>query len=321
MFTPDISAAKNTSSLATALDTDTGLDEVLAWFSAQPDLEERFGSVLRQSIDEVLDGQRTGRFDLNELAKTEKTYLGTKVEIVARAAFGLGTGQHMDYLIAGHEVDAKFTMLKNWTIPGEADEHICLLIKADDEASTFQVGLIRIQDGLMNSGRNRDGKRTLSRVGRSAIRWIIPAGRLPANILMSLSQADRLAIFNPPGSSRRGNGGQQRVNELFRRASERRVDRNTVLTVASQDDGPKRVRDSRKHLSGEGILILGHQNQHPHIARSLGVPIPDKGSWVSVRVTDLGASADSDRPTAQIAGSHYAVWAEGDPVTPAPASY
>src|SRR5690349_20771968 len=88
---------------------DEGLLAVLDWLRRQPRMEQRFGAVLRQSIDEVLDGQRTGRYDLEALESTEKTYLGTKVEIVARSAFELGRGDYMDYSIAGHEVDAKFT--------------------------------------------------------------------------------------------------------------------------------------------------------------------------------------------------------------------
>ncbi len=90
---------------------------------------ERFGNVLRQSIDEVLDGQRTGRFDIYaaDVAKTERTYLGTKVEIVCQDEFDLGRNQKMDYLIAGHEVDAKFSMSSVFgqAIPKEAvDQNI-----------------------------------------------------------------------------------------------------------------------------------------------------------------------------------------------------
>lgn len=48
------------------------------------DPAKKFGQAVRQAIDEVLDGPRTGRCKLAELAKTEKTYVGTKVEIVVR---------------------------------------------------------------------------------------------------------------------------------------------------------------------------------------------------------------------------------------------
>ena len=39
---------------------------------------------LREALDEVIDTPRTGRFTLSQLEKTEKTYIGTKVEILVR---------------------------------------------------------------------------------------------------------------------------------------------------------------------------------------------------------------------------------------------
>ncbi|MET9533878.1 NaeI family type II restriction endonuclease [Streptomyces sp. NPDC006649] len=321
MLPLDISAATNASVPSFDTGSDPALDAVFNWFSSQNNLQERFGYVLRQSIDEVLDGQRTGRFDIKFLEKTEKTYLGTKVEIITRAEFNLSRGTSMDYSVAGNDVDAKFTILKNWTIPHEADGHICLLMRANDYESKFQVGLLRIRNEFLNVGRNRDGKRTPSAVGRSAIRWIIPDGKLPENILMSLPESDRNAIFHASDGYRGGgNGGQLRTDELFRRARNKLIDRNTVLTVASQDDGPKRVRDARNRLRGEGIMILGAQDQHPHIARALGLTAPHKGSWMAVRVTNLGPNAGTRR-TAEVMGNRYGLWTEGDPHTPAPASY
>jgi hypothetical protein len=38
--------------------------------------------LLRKAIDEVIDAPRTNRFTLDEIEKTEKTYLGIKVEIL-----------------------------------------------------------------------------------------------------------------------------------------------------------------------------------------------------------------------------------------------
>ena len=61
------------------------------------------------------------------------------------------------------------------------------------------------------------------------------------------------AIFARPS-------GQQRVNELFRRAQRMRVSRTVVATVAMQDDYMKRVRGgggARDQLREEGIVIFG----------------------------------------------------------------
>ncbi|WP_329340268.1 restriction endonuclease [Streptomyces sp. NBC_01352] len=321
LFSRDVAAANNIARPTGPLEEDPNLQEVINWFTKQPELERRFGQSIRQSIDEVLDGQRTGRFNIDELEKTEKTYLGTKVEIILRAEFRLGRGRDMDYSIATHEVDSKFTIGENWTIPGEADQHICLLARASDHKANYRAGLLRIHSEFLNAGKNRDGKRTLSTAGRSAVRWIIPDGKLPENILLTLSSEERAAIFNASAGHRSsGNGGQSRTNELFRRVQERLINRNTVLTVARQDDSPKRVRDARIHLRGDGIMILGHMKQHPHIARDLGLPVPDKGSWVAVRVAEVTAS-DSARRTTRISGKDYAIWQKGDRDDVAPAEY
>ncbi|WP_433418751.1 NaeI family type II restriction endonuclease [Microtetraspora malaysiensis] len=143
---------------------DRSLDAVESWFRAQSKMDERFGEVLRQSIDEVLDGQRTGRFDIyaSNVAKTERTYLGTKVEIVCQDEFQLERGQAMDYRIAGHQVDAKFSMSSQFgqAIPREAIGHLCLLMYAHDRRGRFSVGLVRAKEDILNTGANQDGKRT-----------------------------------------------------------------------------------------------------------------------------------------------------------------
>ncbi|MEU7161279.1 NaeI family type II restriction endonuclease [Streptomyces chrestomyceticus] len=292
---------------------DTGVQEVADWFNAHPGMEEKFGSCFRQAIDEVLDGQRTGRFDITsrEVASTEKTYLGTKVEIIVRSAFGLPHGQRMDYQVTGHDVDAKWTIYSNWTIPKEADGHICLLMKADDHRSTFSVGLLRIEDAYLNTGENRDSKRSVSAAGRAATKWLVINGQLPRNALLALTPAEQAAVF----SSR---SGQARTNELFRRVHGQIVNRNTVLTVARQDDSPKRVRDARKHLAKEGIIILGHQGRHPLAARDLGLPVPRKGEWTAVRITAVPET--SSRRKTLLSGTYYAV-ADAGESSPAPSSY
>jgi hypothetical protein len=291
---------------------DDGLQAVLAWFRQYDDLEAIFGSVFRQSIDEVLDGARTGRFDIQDPAvgKTERTYLGTKVEIVTRATFELAKGTRMDYTIAGHDIDAKFSLGGVWQIPTEAMGHLCLLMAADDARGTFKVGVIRIRANLLNAGNNKDGKKTLSSAGRAAIEWLVPAGRLPANQLLELPEDDRQAIFAL-------RSGQQRVTELLRRFRDRIIERNTASTVACQRDPMKRCRDARRPLAAEGIIVLGHQNDSPRIAAALGLPVPDKGEFVSVRIVRAPAE-DDGRPVCVINDLPYAIALPGEPPEAAP---
>lgn len=291
--------------------TDDGLREVLEWFRHRGDLESLFGAALRQSIDEVLDGARTGRFDIQnpEVSKTERTYLGTKVEIVVRAMFELPRGARMDYQVAGFDVDAKFSLAGVWQIPTEAMGHMCLLMSANDARSTFKVGMVRISADLLNAGNNKDGKKTLSVAGRAAIEWLVPAGKLPANQLLELDEADRNAVFAK-------RSGQQRINELLRRYRNTIVERNTASTVARQRDPMKRCRDARIPLAAEGIIVLGHQNDCPRIAADLELPIPQKGEFLAARI--VRAKTDDERPYTVIGGQRYAVARDDEPPEEAP---
>lgn len=173
-----------------ALDSDVAA--VGNWFRAQGGLDERFGAVFRQAIDEVLDGQRTGRFDVRDLAKTEKTYLGTKVEILVQHEFGLLRGTTLDYRIANVEFDAKWSArLGGWMIPTEAVGHLCLCMTADDVKSTFSVGLLRAAEDLLRLGANKDAKRSLSASSLIEIEWLVQNGHLPENFLLHLDQVER----------------------------------------------------------------------------------------------------------------------------------
>ncbi|MGW1490732.1 NaeI family type II restriction endonuclease [Streptomyces sp. NPDC002402] len=285
------------------------VERVARWFTDHPDLEDRFSTVFRQSFDEVMDGQRTGRYDVNVLEKTEKTYLGTKVEIVCRAAFGLARGERMDYRVCGVDVDAKFSLDGKWMIPREAMGHLCLLMAANDRESVFTVGLVRIREDILTQGGNQDHKRNISAAGRSAIKWLFKKGKLRRNLLLGLDDATRNALENV-------SAGQNRVDQLFRQVHERVIDRNAVVTAAKQLDAPKRVRDARHRLAPEGVIILGHQNESPRIAKALKLPVPEKGTWVAARV--VPAPMATDRPQVLIGDASYVIAEPGEPRRPAP---
>ncbi len=273
---------------------DPGLVRVVAWFESQPEMVARFGSAIRQSFDEVFDGQRTGRYRLDQLSKVEKSYIGTKIEIVVQAEFGLERGRRMDYLIVGEEVDAKWSMRSGgWMIPTEAIGELCLCLTADDDRSVFSVGLIRADADRLTESRNKDSKGRLAPGSLAEMAWLAHDAELPENLLLHLQDVTRDAVLDPSLS------GQRRINELFHRVQERIIRREVVLTVAQQDDGPKRVRDARKHLSRFDIVILGHQDEHPDVARAFGLPVPRKGEWISVSVTD---AAEGEPGAAFISG-------------------
>lgn len=111
--------------------------------SLDPD-GKRFAAVLRDTIDQLLNGEATGRYAWEQLFKTEKTHAGTLVEINLQREFtfddGADVGSHgqhpMDYKILGVDVDCKFSQdFGGWMIPPEAMGHLCLLVWAEDRKS------------------------------------------------------------------------------------------------------------------------------------------------------------------------------------------
>lgn len=276
-------------------------------------MAERFGAAIRQSFDEVFDGQRTGRYWIDQLSKVEKTYIGTKVEIVIQAEFGLQRGDRVDYLVDGEEVDAKWSMRsRGWMIPTEALGELCLCITADDNRSTFSVGIVRADEANLRTSTNKDQKRRFNDNGIAAMAWLVRSGNLPENLLLHLSEDTRSAILDY------GLSGQQRVNQMFRRVHNKVVRREVVLTVAQQLDPPKRVRDARRLLQPEGIVVLGHQGSHPRIAKGLKIGAPPKGSWIATRV--VRAEPD-DTDSVAIGDERWRLATPGDPVCAGPINY
>ena len=298
-------------------------------------------AAIRGALDMLLDGQHTGRYRWDQLHKTEKTHAGTLVEIALARMLRLADGATLDYTIAGADVDCKFShRLGGWMIPPEADGKLMLLIQASDEDGTWTSGLLRAADQNLRPAGNRDGKRALSERGRAAVRWLHARAPLQENALIKLPGRDVDAIF-AAGS------GQQRVNELFRRAQRMRVSRTVVATVAMQDDYMKRVRGgggARDQLRAEGIVIFGDYAGDQVLASALGLPRPGPGEFVSARLVPrpagpgdagpgdagpgdagpgdagLGEARDRAYPRfIRLAGADWLLASATDPAAPAPA--
>jgi hypothetical protein len=272
----------------------------------------RIGRVIRETFDQLYNGQRTGRYRWDQLFKTEKTHCGTLMEINLQREFEFQDGDALDYAIAASDVDCKYSQeVWGWMIPPEAIDHICLVLSAIDNANpTFSAGLVRITPDRLGA-RNRDAKAKLNAIGRNGVVWLFRDVPMPANVLLQMKRSVVDTILSLAS-------GQKRINELFRSALGRVVGRGAVATVAQQDDYMKRVRangGARTILQPEGIIILGQYQSHASIARALRVPVPGPGGSVSVRVTP------AKRPGAgvvRIGGGLWKVASPGDRIVAAP---
>jgi hypothetical protein len=241
----------------------------------------RMAAVFRRTFDQLYDGQHTGRYQLDQLFKTEKTHFGTLIEINLQRELKLDDGKTLDFNIAGHEVDCKYSHTGAWMLPIESFDQIVLVTQADDKQSTWSAGLVRVTEQNRRTSENRDRKTSLNPNGRADISWIFKDAQMPPNALLSLPAVEVEAIMN-------ARSGQARVNELLRRATNRRLTRSIIATVAQQEDFMKRVRENggaRSALRPEGYLILGGDYKgHKSTAEKLGCEVPQPGEVVSVKV-------------------------------------
>ncbi|RSM67269.1 restriction endonuclease [Amycolatopsis sp. WAC 01376] len=282
---------------------------------------DRVAKVLRETIDQLLDGRRSGRWDYVQLHKTEKTHMGTLVEINLHREFNFADGVATDYRIAGHDVDCKFSQrIGGWEMGPEMVDQLCLVIWASDLESRWRAGLVRARQDRLRLTANRDAKRRLTERGVTEIRWLWSShGDLAPNVLLHLDPLKRERIMN--ACARRGDRhAQARLFQLCRDVHNQIITRATVETVGwGLDDPLKRMRSNggaRDALRPEGLLVLGHQDNDPGVASALGLPVPQKGQFVVTRVVPAGN--DEGMPVASIQGQLWRKATRDDPPHPAP---
>lgn len=215
---------------------------------------EKLRSFFRSAIDEVIDTARTGRYFLSDLEKTEKTYLGTKFEILLRDWLGVPKGVVLDLLIGGREVDVKSTTggASGWMIPPEAIDQLCILLRVNEQDSTCAVGLVRARMDYLRGGQNRDAKTSFSAAGRDHIWWIVQDFSYTPNFWSLIDADTRVDIMTP-------RGGKARLARLFTACLEMPISRVVIASIAAQDDFMKRIRrngGARDILARDGIAIL-----------------------------------------------------------------
>lgn len=223
--------------------------------------------LIRRAIDEVIDAPRTKRLVLSQCEKTEKTYLGTKVEILFREAIRQPKGEFLDLNLGGVDTDIKHSIGTAWMIPREAVGKPCVLISENETTARFNLGVIVCRPANLTAGGNRDQKLQISAFGREQALWLAKDQPYPRNIWQGFDQAHLSRIVTH-------RGGAARVAELFRHLQRTPIPRSAISAIAAQLDPLKRVRangGARDILRLEGIAILWGQKDRPLIT-ALGLP-------------------------------------------------
>jgi hypothetical protein len=259
-------------------------------------LVKRVGDVLRRSLDRSYDGMATGRFHLQQLSKTEKAHTGSLFEVEFQKEFDLADGHETDYQILGMDVDAKYTHSRkgsspSWMIGPEIEGNIALVATADDYQAVWSAWLVWVKPGRRNVGSNRDAKSSLNQEGRNARVPIAVNAPLPPNTLLQHpKESYEVMKFQGPKD------GQRRILELCRRFEGKLLSRTTVVTVARQLDGPKRMRENggaRTHLAKEGFIIVGNEACYGPVISALNLLHPERGEFIPLRVVE-GIPCDAE---------------------------
>jgi hypothetical protein len=255
--------------------------EITARAGGAQALASSFSTMLRTCVDDVIMTPKTGRRAYEELEKTEKTYIGTRVEIELRALLDLPKGR-LDCVIRGHDVDIKNTMGTNWMIPTEAINAPCILVAADEASALCYLGLIVARPDYLTAGQNKDAKRTISAAGFADILWLLREHPYPPNFW-------RTVPFDVVSRIFRGRAGNHRMAALFREVQGRPIARDVVEAVAQQHDFMRRIRadggkGTRDQLAHEGLLLLsGHYDAD--LIAALGLPHCSHSEFISYRPT------------------------------------
>ncbi len=244
--------------------------DLLSAVGGREAFEEKLRSFFRSAIDEVIDTARTGRYFLSDLEKTEKTYLGTKFEILLRDWMDVPKGVVLDLLVGGREVDVKSTTGGGygWMIPPEAVDQFCILLRVNEVEAKCAVGLVRARPCYLRGSVNRDSKTSFSAAGRVNIWWLVSDFNYTPNFWSRIGAPLREEIM---GSG----GGTVRLATLFENCLEIPVSRVLIAGIAAQDDFMKRIRrngGARDILAPRGIAILYSENDHK-LMHELGLPV------------------------------------------------
>lgn len=274
-------------------DDDAALQELVQWWTAQVDLAARFGNAVDSAIQYVLDGARSGRFDLRDerVDPDERRSVGTKLQFHVLEEFKLPRLKSPDTKAGDIAFDIKGTVGKNWSIPVEAQCEICLLVQIDTKSRSHQAWVMRThRKWLHNGDGNGDQKRGISKAAHDAYAVsLYPRTPLPPAPLTLLDEHQLSMVFGRAGQ-------KKRLVHLFSELENVVIGRATILTVcAGRDDPLRRAREARETLKEAGrALLCGAWLPQRALAAALGHNLSGN-AWVAVPwrdILDRGALTD-----------------------------
>ncbi|MYV62499.1 hypothetical protein GTW37_27410 [Streptomyces sp. SID4931] len=259
---------------------DPELQSVLGWFHGHP-VAEMYTEAIRNAIDYVLDGGRTGRFDLMlpTVHSGERASVGAKLEYEVLRVFGLPKVKPLDTLVNDVPVDIKATITSNWTIPSEAHCQLCLCTQIQLSRNRHRTLLVRTHTSWLQHGENKDGKRGLAAQARD--QWSVPVydwTPLPVNPLRHLTEEQAAEVLaERPGQVKR-------LVKMFQYLEGHVIPRNVILTVgAGKHDPMRRARQARDSARKAGLdLLCGDSAEWRDAAAARGYTIRP-GEWIALR--------------------------------------
>lgn len=232
---------------------DRDLQDVYAWLTQSP-LERHFTRAVDDAVRYVLDGSRSGRFDLMgaDVDSDERASLGTKLQYRVLNELQLIKEPPLDTVILGIPVELKATVRSNWMIPTEGQCEICILLQVDAKNARHRAFLMRTHRVWLREGANKDGKRgvisaALSQYALPLLDWT----PLPPEPLKMLTPSQLDVVFSPRV------GQTKRIAALFSYLPNVVIPRSSIETVcAGKLDPMRRARQAKPLVADQHGLTL-----------------------------------------------------------------
>lgn len=276
------------------VEDDVELQKVWSWLSARP-LPVQLTRAVDDAVKYVLDGARTGRFDLlsPDVDSDERASVGTKLQYRVLNELGLYKEPPLDTRILEIPVELKATIRSNWMIPTEGQCEVSVLIQVDVARRRHRAFLMRVHRAWLNEGANKDGKRGIA--ADALAQFALPLfdwTSLPPEPLTRLTAAQLDVVFAPRV------GQTSRLASLFGFLPDTVIPRSSIETVCFGNKDPMRrarqAKDAVLAVSGLEVLV-GTWRADRLRAEELGFDLSDD-AWVAVSPTtaheriDLAAS-------------------------------